>query len=368
MTESSGRAVLELDVDGGRFTRDLRSARTQAQGFVSQVGAGFQTVGRIAGIAAGGVAAIGTVAATKAGFGFNQMRQQAEIAFTTMLGDGRKARAFLDDLQQFAAKTPFEFSGLVESSQKLLAMGFAAKDVIPTMTAIGDAVAALGGDAGTLDRVTTALGQIQAKGKASAEEMLQLTEAGIPAWQFLADAIGTSVPEAMKLVSKGAVDAKTTVDAVTKGMEKRFGGMMEKQSHTFSGLWSTVKDTFDQISGAVMKPFFDLATKGLQAVVDRLPGIQKAVDAFMRAPMHRKLEIVWEGVKDAGKSLLSALQKAIGLVNWAAVWSKASGIAEGLANRFRTIDWSRVGATIGDGIADALAKTLAAGQKLAKAL
>ena len=47
-----------------------------------------------------------------------------------------------------------------------------------------------------------ALGEMQAKGKAASQEMMQLTEAGIPAWEMLAEAIGVGIPEAMKMVEK----------------------------------------------------------------------------------------------------------------------------------------------------------------------
>src|SRR3972149_6160829 len=175
-----------------------------------------------------GVAVGGLVAIT--GFGFNQMKEQAQIAFETMLGSGEKATAFLDDLQRFAAKTPFEFPELVAASQKMLAMGFSADQVLPTLTSIGDAVSGLGGGSEQIDQVTRALGQIKAKGKASAEEMLQLTEVGIPAWQMLADKIGVTVPEAMKLVTKGAVDADTTIAAGTQGLDARVAGVVDKQA------------------------------------------------------------------------------------------------------------------------------------------
>jgi tape measure domain-containing protein len=74
----------------------------------------------------------------------------------------------------------------------MLAMGFSAKEVMPTLTAIGDASSGLGLGAEGLDRITRALGQMRAKGKVSAEEMLQLTEAGVPAWAILSKAIGKS--------------------------------------------------------------------------------------------------------------------------------------------------------------------------------
>lgn len=225
--------------------------------------------GALVGGAMAGGAALGGLAAAVGvtGVNFNDLKQQADIAFTTMLGSGEKAKAFLDDLQDFAAKTPFEFPDLLSASQRLLAMGFAAEDVKPTLTAIGDAVAGLGGGSAEVDRVTTALGQMNAKGKASAEEIMQLTEAGIPAWQMLADAIGVDVATAMDQVSKGTVSADVAIAAIVDGMNTRFGGMMEKQSATWGGLTSTLMDTFTQVSGTITGPVFGKLTEGLAAIV-----------------------------------------------------------------------------------------------------
>src|SRR5689334_18312149 len=144
----------------------------------------------------------GAGAAAFMGLKFDSLKQQAQIAFTTMLGSGSKARVFLNQLQGFAARTPFEFPDLVTASQRLMAMGFQAKQVVPTMTAIGDAVAGLGGNADVLQRVTLAMGQIQARGQATAGDIMQLTEAGIPAWKYLADVLGTNVAGAMQKVQK----------------------------------------------------------------------------------------------------------------------------------------------------------------------
>lgn len=217
-----------------------------------------------AGLAIAGIGAAVGIAGVK----FNAMKEQAQIAFTTMLGSGEKARAFLNQLQSFAAKTPFEFADVARASQRLLAMGFAADRILPTMTSIGDAVAGLGGGAEQIDQVVRALGQMQAKGKTSSQEMMQLTEVGIPAWRYLADAIGVTVPEAMKKVELGAVDAQTTIKAVTDGMNRDFGGLMEQQSRSFNGLISTLKDTFSIVSGTIMGPFFERAVKGMQALAD----------------------------------------------------------------------------------------------------
>ena len=220
------------------------------------------------GVAVGATMAATATAVTVAGFKFNNLSQQGQIAFETMLGSADKAKKFLGELQTFAAKTPFEYASLMQASQKMLAMGFKENDILPTLTAIGDAVAGLGGGQEKIDRVTIALGQMKAKGKTSSEEMMQLTEAGIPAWDMLAKKIGVSIPEAMKKVTAGSVDADTAIAAVVAGMNDRFGGMMEKQATTFGGLWSTIMDTFQVMSGKVTKPLFEAVTRGFGWIVN----------------------------------------------------------------------------------------------------
>jgi tape measure domain-containing protein len=168
--------------------------------------------------------------------------EQSRVAFTTLLGSGEKAKKFLDELAAFAAQTPFEFVGLQDSARRLLAFGFAAQDIIPLMNSIGNAVAGLGGGKEQIDRVTLALGQMQAKGKVSAEEMNQLAELGIPGWKMIASAIGVSIPEAMKLAEKGAIDSTTAINALITGMNDKFPGMMEKQSKTINGVFSNLVD------------------------------------------------------------------------------------------------------------------------------
>ncbi len=203
----------------------------------SVMGGITRTVGR-------GVLAVGAIgiAAGAAGLKVASDMQQAEIAFTNMLGSADKARAFLGELSDFAARTPFELPDVRMGAQRLLAMGFAAKDVLPTLSAVGDAVAAVGGSSADVSRVTTILGQIQAKGRLQAEEMMQLNEAGVFSWQKLADEMGVSVPAAMDKVTAGAVSSADFMSAFMASTADNFGGMMEQQSTTLLGLFSTAKD------------------------------------------------------------------------------------------------------------------------------
>lgn len=204
------------------------------------------------------IAGVAGLSAALAGLGAVAVRsaaqmEQTEKAFTTLLKSADLAKDFLAELERFAAATPFELPGLLNASKRLLAFGFSAQQVIPILTAIGDSAAALGMGEEGISRLTTAIGQIQAKAKVSAEEMNQINETGIPAWQLLADTIGTTVPQAMDMASKGMIGGATGVQAILTGMNKQFGGMMAEQSQTLNGMMSNIQDSIGQLSTVVGK-------------------------------------------------------------------------------------------------------------------
>lgn len=220
-----------------------------------------------------GLAGVGTAAAIM-GVKFNASMEQSTVAFTNLLGSQDKAKSMLDELYGIAAKTPFEFPQLVQSTQRLLGFGMAAKDVVPTMTAVGDAVAAAGGSGEQIDRVTTALGQMQAKGKVSSEELNQLAESGVPALKILQDELHMTGGELSSALQAGAVTAEKGIPALVKGINKRYEGMAAAQSKTFSGMLSTLKDNATQILGTVFRPLFDFLSKTV------LPAVNNIADAI----------------------------------------------------------------------------------------
>lgn len=198
---------------------------------------------------------------------------QAEIGFATMMGSAQDAKQFLNELKTFAASSPFGFPELLDASRRLQAMGFEATAVIPIMRTVGDAVAGLGGNAAMIDRITLALGQMQAKGKVSAQEMNQLAEAGIPAWQSLADQIGVGIPEAMKRAEQGAISAAEAIPAILQGMQDRFGGLMTANMNTVTGQWSNFKDQLSFILadiGTAILPFAQMVLSAANPIIEVL--------------------------------------------------------------------------------------------------
>ena len=197
--------------------------------------------------------------------------QTYQIGFETMLKSKKKATKFMDSAKKFASVTPFDTSAVVSNAQRMLAYGFSDKDIIPDLTKIGNASAALGAGEEGISRVSRALGQMKTNGRLNAEDMNQLTDVGINAWKYLADAEGKSIAQIREMSQKGEISGDKAVKTILNGL-KEFDVMMDKTSNsTVSGLMSNIKDTFDiNIVSKWGKGLQKGATKGLGEFADYL--------------------------------------------------------------------------------------------------
>ena len=137
------------------------------------------------------------------------------------------------------------------------------------MTKLGDLAS---GNAEKMDRITLAYGQMLAKGKVTGEELMQMTEAGVPLQTALAESIGVTGEEFSKMVSAGKVgidDLNKAITGLTTGNGK-FAGMMEKQSETMQGMLSTLQDNVSEFFRKMGEGAFGEVKSALQEVSDLL--------------------------------------------------------------------------------------------------
>src|SRR5690606_28884368 len=106
----------------------------------------------------------------------------------------------------------------------LQGVGVAAGDVVSLMRDIGNITAATGEiSADRVEGITIAITQMIGKTKVSAEEMEQLAERGVPAWQILSEAVGKSQSDVRKLAEAGAITSDMMVAALQKISQQKFG-------------------------------------------------------------------------------------------------------------------------------------------------
>lgn len=216
----------------------LKKFESQAKSTGESLGAAFSKGAIGAGIMLGALTALGRSAIDIAS-DFEQNR----ISFETMLGSGERAGQLLKQLSDFARSTPFEFTQLTTASKQLLAYGVSAEDIIPTLTNLGNIAAGVGTD--KLPQLMLAFGQVKAATVLTGAELRQFSEAGVPLLDALATQAGKSAKEMKEAISDGAVsfeDVKKALEGMS-GEGGKFFNLMEKQSKTFGGVMSNVKDS-----------------------------------------------------------------------------------------------------------------------------
>ena len=275
---ADGKVVIEILGDSSKFASEVSKLTDTTSKAISSLGSGFSKAGTVLTAAITAPLAIAGVKAAQWASQTAANAEQVDIAFNTMLGPER-AKKMIADLVEFAKTTPFEMAGLNKATQQILAYGFAADDVIPMLTDVGNATAALGAGQQGIDAITRALGQMHGKGTAASQEMMQLTEVGIPAWEYLAKALHTDVAGAMEMVTKKAVSADVAIAAIRAGMQGDFGGLMIKQSRTLTGVLSNLADA---ATATIMKMYQTDSYKKMTDALSKLADpIQKLVESLM---------------------------------------------------------------------------------------
>ncbi len=240
-------AAIDSAVKGTKASVAVRADTSAAESGLSRV---KDIVAGIAGVQIGTAIARGLKDIVSGAINAASEGEQFRITLTNMTGSAEEANSVLQDMSQFALSSPFDLDSVLTGTRRLMAYGYTAEEAEQSLRSIGDAAAGLGTGEEGIERITTALGQMHQKGTVQAEEMRQLAEAGIPAWQYLADTLGVDVSQAMKMVQSRSVDAKTGIDAITNGMEngtknaRGYAGQMEAQSKTLTGVLSNLKDAF----------------------------------------------------------------------------------------------------------------------------
>lgn len=201
--------------------------------------------------------------------GSNAEMEQYTTSLEVMLGSTEKASAMIEKMREFAAKTPLTLENVISGGSLLMSYGVDESNLIDTMTKLGDLAR---GNAEKMDRITLAYGQMLAKGKVTGEELMQMTEAGVPLQTALAESIGVTGEEFSKMVSAGKVgidDLNKAITGLTTG-DGKFAGMMEKQSQTMQGMLSTLQDNISEFLRKMGEGAFGEVKSALQEASDLL--------------------------------------------------------------------------------------------------
>ena len=181
------------------------------------------------------------------GIEYNAQIEKYTTGFTNMLGSAEAAQQVMSQIQEDAAKTPFDVASLTQANQYLISAGENASYARSTIMALGDAVSATGGGNDELNRMAQNLQQIANTGKATAVDIKQFAYAGIDVYGILADYTGKSTAEVQKMTISYDLLTQALQAASEEG--GRYYNSMDTQSQTMNGRVSTLKDNVKQLAG-----------------------------------------------------------------------------------------------------------------------
>lgn len=190
--------------------------------------------------------------------------EYTQLAFSQLLGSTDLAAEFVNVLKDFSAVSPFSFSDSSKAAQRLLAYGIEYKNIMYVMQGVLDA-ATMQGDSSKIESISRALGQIYTKGTLKAEEVRQLAEAGIPAYDILREKLQLT-DKAMQNIGKQGIPASVAINALVDGIHERFAGMTKDSAKTMKGMWSNIKDNLLMM----MQGFFDPLYQKIRTVTHML--------------------------------------------------------------------------------------------------
>lgn len=238
-------------------TTALKAANNGMEGFANSTdkASGKSLAGAIAQgtVMAGVFSKLGSAALSAAegfissGIEYNAQIEKYTTGFTNMLGSAEAAQQVMSQIQEDAAKTPFDVASLTQANQYLISAGENASYARNTIMALGDAVSATGGGNDELNRMAQNLQQIANTGKATAADIKQFAYAGIDVYGILADYTGKSTAEVQKMTISYDLLTQALQAASEEG--GRYYNSMDTQSQTMNGRVSTLKDNVKQLAG-----------------------------------------------------------------------------------------------------------------------
>src|SRR5690625_1696863 len=241
----------------------------------------WTTVGRTLAVAGGAITGLG-VAALKTGTDYNTLQQRSRAALTTLTGSAEEANAQMDKLDDFAQNSPFAKQVFIEAQQQMLGFGIEAKKVIPYLGSIQDAVAATGGSNQDIAELTRIFSTIQSSAKITARDLMMFGDRGVDAAQLIGSQMGKTGAEIREEITAGTLDAGEALDALSAGMDERFGGAAANVKETFDGAVDRVKAAWRDLGSTLATPLVDPQGGGL--LIDFFNALADAMRAFEAAP------------------------------------------------------------------------------------
>lgn len=258
----------------------------------------------------------------KTGIDYDQMAEQSQVAWTTLLGSQEKAKQQMQDIANFAKSTPFETEQVDQMAKYMNNAGLSGKALFDQLMRVSDVASAFNIPADSAAELTRQMSQVMQAGTAYTEDLNILGDRGVPILQALAKEMGTNVGNVKQLASQGKITSQEYMQAfndISNGVK----GASDKQSKTYGGMLSTLSDNLKIISGTLMQGAFNYLKETLDKVMPLLDrfsstlkdkGLKTAIGEIVGKEETDKLFTMFTTIKEQGVKAFDLLKSSVKFV------------------------------------------------------
>ena len=243
-------------------------------GFGRKIFGGLTKVAKGSGIAAGAVFATSLAK----GFGRLSAIENAEAKLKGLGHSGEAVDSIMQNALASVKGTAFGMGDAASLAGTMVASGIKpGQELERVLKLVGDSATIAGRDLGDMGLIWAS---VAAKGKLQGDDAMQLVASGVPVWEMVAEQMGVTTEQAMKLGSEGKVSFETFAAA----MEKNVGGAALESGKTTAGAFANMNAALGRFGAAMLEgvfplvgPMFKSLTVGIDAATD---AVKPLVEAF----------------------------------------------------------------------------------------
>lgn len=241
----------ELASGAQRASQSLKQTKADTDALASAIG---KIKGMIAGaFTVGAITNLGKKA-LEASANMEVLRQGLDF----VLGSSEETDKLINGMRDLGEQSAYDTNELIPLARQWVNMGDDAETAVGKMTKIVDLGSAFGLTSEQIGSATLALSQMAAAGKINGQDMLQLTNANIPAWKLLADHMGLSVAELRKMSEAGEL-GEDAINELWDAIEERTQGATSRMNGTlmasFSNFEEEIQNSMASIGDIISQAF-----------------------------------------------------------------------------------------------------------------
>lgn len=232
-----------------------------------------------------------------------------------VLNSDSEAGRLVKNIQDIGEASAYDTTQLLPLARAWVNIGDNVDTATSKMQKIVDLASAYGLASDQVGAVNLALTQMQMAGKIGQQDMMQLINAGIPAWQLLSEKMGLPVEELKDMSSKSELTQEalnTLWDAVTEKTEGAASSMADTLSAKYSNAEEAIANSMSSM-GDIISQGFDIPGI-LDAAGEMAEGFKGHInsirDAAKEVGVHEAIVQELEGISPAAAAAADAVMSA----------------------------------------------------------